>query len=119
VAPRFAKLSLELGGKNAMLVFADCDIDVAVDAAVRASFLNAGQICLCASRILVQDSADGFYERFAAAFAGKAAALTLGHPADASTDVGPLVSASHRDKARAHACATLPFVHRSPCLAAP
>jgi acyl-CoA reductase-like NAD-dependent aldehyde dehydrogenase len=119
VAPRFAKLSLELGGKNAMLVFADCDIDVAVDAAVRASFLNAGQICLCASRILVQDSADGFYERFAAAFAVKAAALTLGHPADASTDVGPLVSASHRDKARAHACATLPFVHRSSCLAAP
>ena len=55
VAPRFAKLSLELGGKNAMLVFADCDVDLAVDAAVRASFLNAGQICLCASRILVQD----------------------------------------------------------------
>ena len=119
VAPRFAKLSLELGGKNAMLVFADCDVDLAVDAAVRASFLNAGQICLCASRILVQDSADGFYERFAAAFAAKAAALTVGHPADASTDVGPLVSASHRDKARAHACAAPPLVHHSPCLAAP
>ena len=119
VAPRFAKLSLELGGKNAMLVFADCDVDLAVDAAVRASFLNAGQICLCASRILVQDSADGFYERFAAAFAAKAAALTVGHPDDASTDVGPLVSASHRDKARAHACATLPLAHRSSCLTAP
>ena len=65
VAPRFAKLSLELGGKNSLIVFADCDIDTAVDGAVRASFLNSGQICLCASRILVENTPDGFYEKFA------------------------------------------------------
>ena len=98
VASRFAKLSLELGGKNPLLVFADCDFDTTVSGAVRAAFLNSGQICLCASRILVQDTGDGFYERFASAFAERAAALVVGHPAEAATDVGPLVSAVQRDK---------------------
>jgi len=101
VAPRFAKLSLELGGKNPLLVFADCDLELAVQGAVRASFLNSGQICLCASRILVEDTADGFYERFAAAFANAASALKLGAPTDPSADIGPLVSAAQRDKVSA------------------
>ena len=103
VAPRFAKLSLELGGKNAMVVFADCDLELTVDAAVRATFLNAGQICLCASRILVEDAPGGFYERFAAAYAAKVAELTVGHPADETTDVGPLVSAAQRAKVAGYA----------------
>ena len=106
VAPRFAKLSLELGGKNAMVVFADCDFELTVEAAVRASFLNAGQICLCASRILIEDDAPrggDFYERFASAYAARAAALTVGHPADETTDVGPLVSAAQRAKVARYA----------------
>ena len=101
VAPRFAKLSLELGGKNPLLVFADCDLDLTVQGAVRASFLNSGQICLCASRILVEDTADGFYERFAAAFANAASALKLGAPTDPTADMGPLVSAAQRAKVSA------------------
>ena len=101
VAPRFAKLSLELGGKNPLLVFADCDFDLTVEGAVRASFLNSGQICLCASRILVEQTADGFYERFAAAFAAATAQLTLGAPTDAAADLGPLVSADQRRKVTA------------------
>jgi len=98
VAPRFAKLSLELGGKNAMIVYADCDVDVAVEGAVRASFLNSGQICLCASRILIEDDGRGFYERFTAAYAERAASLVVGHPSHPDTNIGPLVSAAQRDK---------------------
>jgi len=96
--PRFAKLSLELGGKNAMIVYADCDVDVAVEGAVRASFLNSGQICLCASRILIEDDGRGFYERFTAAYAERAASLVVGHPSHPDTNIGPLVSAAQRDK---------------------
>jgi aminomuconate-semialdehyde/2-hydroxymuconate-6-semialdehyde dehydrogenase len=57
----FKKLSLELGGKNAMIVFDDCDFDATVAAAVRSSFLNSGQICLCSSRLFVQA---GIYDRY-------------------------------------------------------
>ena len=103
VAPRFAKLSMELGGKNPLVVFADCDFETTVAAAVRASFLNSGQICLCASRILVEQTHDGFYERFTAAFAARARSLRLGHPLDASTDVGPLVSAAQHRKVSSYA----------------
>ena len=98
VAPRFAKLSLELGGKNPLVVFSDCDFDLTVTAAVRASFLNSGQICLCASRIFVQDDGTGFYERFVQAFAERAAALTVGMPSEPTTDIGPVISAAQRDK---------------------
>lgn len=107
VAPRFAKLSLELGGKNALLVFADCDLDAAVEGAVRASFLNSGQICLCASRILVERTNDGFYEAFADRFAQRAAQLTVGHPLDPSSDLGPLISEAQRDKVTSHVQAAL------------
>ena len=105
--PRFAKISLELGGKNSLIVFADCDIDTAVDGAVRASFLNSGQICLCASRILVENTPDGFYEKFATAFAARAAELAVGHPRSAATDLGPLVSAAQKSKVDAHVAAAL------------
>ena len=57
-----------MGGKNPAVVFADCDLDLAVDGVARAAFLNSGQICLCPERILVERMADGFHSRFAAAF---------------------------------------------------
>src|SRR5690606_18433825 len=71
-APRFRKLSLELGGKNPSIVFADAPREGLFDTLLRASFQNAGQICLCGSRILVER---GFYEEFRDAFVERAAAL--------------------------------------------
>src|SRR6185503_8481219 len=93
--PRFKKLSLELGGKNPNLVFADADLDEAVRTSVRSSFQNQGQICLCGSRILVEEAAyAGFVERFTAAVSR----LRLGDPLDPATDQGALVSRAHLDK---------------------
>jgi aminomuconate-semialdehyde/2-hydroxymuconate-6-semialdehyde dehydrogenase len=94
-APRFKKLTLELGGKNPTLVFADADLDAVLPAIVRSSFANQGQICLCGSRILVEAPA---FERFVAAFTARAAALRVGDPLDEDTDQGALISAAHRDK---------------------
>ncbi|MCB9662858.1 MAG: aldehyde dehydrogenase [Alphaproteobacteria bacterium] len=94
-APRFKKLSLELGGKNATVVFDDCDWEATLDGAVRAGFANQGEICLCGSRLLVQRSV---HDRFVEAYAARVAALTVGDPADPATRVGALVSAAHRDK---------------------
>jgi len=91
-APLFRKISLELGGKNPALVFADCDIDEAVSTLVRASFSNQGEICLCASRIYIQDS---IYESFKTKFIQKVKALKVGDPSDQTTDMGALVSAQH------------------------
>lgn len=94
-APEFKKLSLELGGKNPSLVFADCDIERAVQGTVRAAFANQGQICLCGSRLLVERSIhDEFVDRFVAAVR----ALRLGDPSDRTTEVGALISAAHREK---------------------
>ena len=94
-APRFKKLSLELGGKNPTLVFADCDFDAAVQGTVRAGFTNQGQVCLCGSRVLVEA---GLYERFLAALVQRVRGLRLGDPMDPRTELGALVSAAHRDK---------------------
>ncbi len=94
-APRFRKLSLELGGKNATIVFADADFDAAVDGAVRAAFSNQGQICLCGSRILVQSS---LYQRFRSAFLERVAALRVGDPLLTDSDLGALVSREHFEK---------------------
>lgn len=94
-APLFKKLSLELGGKNPTLVFADCDFDAAVAGALRAAFTNQGEICLCGSRILVERS---IYERFRDAFVAGTKKLKVGDPRDAGTDVGALVSKPHYDK---------------------
>lgn len=94
-APRFKKLSLELGGKNATLVFADADLDAAVAGAVRAGFTNQGQVCLCGSRILVERPLyDAFVERLVAAVS----AMRIGPPQDPATELGALVSLAHRDK---------------------
>jgi aminomuconate-semialdehyde/2-hydroxymuconate-6-semialdehyde dehydrogenase len=94
-APLFKKLSLELGGKNPTLVFADADFDAAVEGAVQAGFRNQGQICLCGSRLLVERS---IHDRFLAAFTERVRALRLGDPASPDTDLGALVSHAHRDK---------------------
>ena len=94
-APRFKKLSLELGGKNATVVFADCDFETAVEGAVRAGFQNQGQVCLCGSRLLIERA---IYDRFVEAFVARVRALHVGDPADAATQLGALVSHAHRDK---------------------
>lgn len=92
------KVSLELGGKNPTLVFADSDWGANLDTLVRSAFQNSGQICLCGSRILVERA---IYDEFRDAFIERTKALRLGDPADAATDLGPLVSQAHFDKVTA------------------
>lgn len=94
-APMFKKLSLELGGKNPNIIFADCDYDEALATTVRSSFSNQGQICLCGSRILVERP---IYEKFCEDLATRAKALRIGDPSDSSTDIGAVVSEGHMDK---------------------
>ncbi len=94
-APAFKKLSLELGGKNPTIVFADADIDEAVEGAVRAGFLNQGQVCLCGSRILIEKKVAA---RFEEAFVARVTAMRVGDPADPATELGALISLAHREK---------------------
>jgi aminomuconate-semialdehyde/2-hydroxymuconate-6-semialdehyde dehydrogenase len=94
-APLLKKLSLELGGKNPTLVFADSDWRAQLPTIVRSAFQNSGQICLCGSRILVER---GIYAEFRDAFVERALALRVGDPIDADNDLGPLVSQAHFDK---------------------
>jgi len=94
-APMFKKLSLELGGKNPNIIFADCDYDKMLQTTVLSSFSNQGQICLCGSRILVEDK---IYDRFKKDFVEKVKALTIGDPNEADTRVGAVVSAQHKEK---------------------
>jgi aminomuconate-semialdehyde/2-hydroxymuconate-6-semialdehyde dehydrogenase len=94
-APMFKKLSLELGGKNPTVIFADADVDAAIAGALRAGFTNQGEICLCGSRVLVERAV---YERVVEGLARGATALKVGDPSASDTDVGALVSAAHRDK---------------------
>ncbi len=89
------RVSFELGGKNPALVFADADLDEAVAGTVRSAFSNCGQICLCTERVYVERSV---FDTFVAKLAAAADALVLGPPEGADTDMGPLVSAVHRDK---------------------
>lgn len=94
-APMFKKLSLELGGKNPNIIFADCDYDDMLDTTVRSSFSNQGQICLCGSRIFVEAS---IYDKFKTDFVEKVKQLKVGHPSDATTNIGALVSKPHLEK---------------------
>ncbi|RKP08341.1 Aldehyde/histidinol dehydrogenase [Thamnocephalis sphaerospora] len=91
----FKKLSLELGGKNANIVFADCDFDQALSTSVRSSFTNQGEVCLCGSRIFVQRA---IYDRFVDALAHQAGQLKVGDPRAADTNLGALVSREHMEK---------------------
>ncbi|MCJ8318452.1 MAG: aldehyde dehydrogenase [Colwellia sp.] len=95
IAPQFKKLSLELGGKNPALVFADCDFDDTVEQVFKASFANQGQICLCASRIYIEQS---LYEKFKVALVAKAKALKPQDPLEKSAKMGAIVSKAHLDK---------------------
>lgn len=94
-APQFKKLSLELGGKNPNIIFADCDWEKMLQTTVQSSFSNQGQICLCGSRILVERS---IYDRFKDAFVAKAAALQVGDPLEPGSRLGAIVSQAHYDK---------------------
>ncbi|MEM7654779.1 MAG: aldehyde dehydrogenase [Bacteroidota bacterium] len=94
-APMFKKVSLEMGGKNATVIFADADYDDALNTSLRASFTNQGQICLCGSRILVEQST---YERFVEDFVEKAKQLQVGDPLDESTNIGAIVSEAQWNK---------------------
>lgn len=94
-APMFKKLSLELGGKNPNLVFADCDYEAALATSIRSSFANQGQICLCGSRIYVERP---LYERFTEDFVAAVKAMKVGDPLDEDTDLGAIVSRDQLEK---------------------
>lgn len=97
-AGTFKKLSLEMGGKNASVIFADADLERTLDGVARAAFLNQGQICLCGSRILVEES---LYDRVRTGLIERARKLKIGDPLVAGTDQGALVSKVHWEKVKA------------------
>ena len=94
-APMFKKLSLELGGKNPNIIFADCDWDKMMKTTIQSSFSNQGQICLCGSRILIEEN---IYEKFKTEFIQRTKALTVGDPLDENSKQGAVVSKLHFDK---------------------
>ncbi len=94
-APLFKKVSLELGGKNPNIIFADADLDAAIAGSVRSSFANQGQICLCSSRVFVERSA---YKDFVDRFIDKASQLKQGDPLDEKTDQGAIVNKTQLEK---------------------
>lgn len=94
-APMFKKVSLELGGKNPNIIFADCNWEKMMRTTIQSSFSNQGQICLCGSRILVEES---IYEKFKAEFIERAKKLTVGDPLEAESKQGAVVSKLHYDK---------------------
>ncbi len=95
VAPQFKKLSLELGGKNPNIIFADCDYETMMQTTLRSSFANQGQICLCGSRVLIEES---MYEKFREDFVHRSRELHVGDPLDDENDLGAVVSQPHQQK---------------------
>jgi len=94
-APMFKKLSLELGGKNPNIIFADCDFDKALKTTLLSSFANQGQICLCGSRIFVERP---IYEKFKKAFVEKVDRTIVSYPTDKKAKLGAVVSKPHMEK---------------------
>ena len=94
-ASSFKKLSLELGGKNASIIFDDCNLENTVKGVVRSGFLNQGQVCLCGSRILVQDK---IYDEFLEKFISEVESMKIGDPSDENTKLGALISPQHLSK---------------------
>jgi aminomuconate-semialdehyde/2-hydroxymuconate-6-semialdehyde dehydrogenase len=94
-APHFKKLALEMGGKNPNIVFADADLELALETSVQSSFSNQGQICLCGSRILVEQSV---YDDFVSGLVERTARLKVGDPLEPATEQGALISNAHRQK---------------------
>ena len=99
-APMFKKISLELGGKNPNIVFADCDFEKTVSTSVQSSFANQGEICLCGSRIYVEEA---IYDRFKKVFVEKTQKLVVGDPKNGETNLGALVSKDHLEKVESYA----------------
>lgn len=98
-APLFKKLSLEMGGKNPILIFDDCNYDKMLQTVVRSSFTNQGQICLCGSRIYVQE---GIYEKFKSDLVSMASQMEVGDPLKETSRLGAIVSKPHYDKILHH-----------------
>lgn len=94
-APQMKRVSFELGGKNAAIVFADADFEEAVAGVARSTFTNCGQVCLCSERVYVERP---IFERFVQALADRARAERAGDPWASETSLGPLISAGHREK---------------------
>jgi len=88
-------LSFELGGKNAAIVFEDCDFEEAVNGTARSVFTNGGQVCMCTERVYVHRS---IFDKFVSAMKAKAEQINIGWPLDEDTDMGPVISHKHRDK---------------------
>ncbi len=93
-APMFKKISLELGGKNATIILKDAEFEKHIDQIVKSAFLNQGQVCLCGSRILVQDS---IYEKFVEIFRLRVSQMKIGNPLDEDTELGSLISLRHKE----------------------
>lgn len=94
-AQSFKRVSLEMGGKNPNIIFADADFDKCLETTVRSTFSNQGQICLCGSRIFIERP---IYNKFRDALVAKAKSLRVGDPLDSATEMGALVSKPHFDK---------------------
>lgn len=99
VAPAVRPVSFELGGKNAAVVFADADLDRAVEGLTRSVFANTGQVCLCTERVYVERAV---FDEVTSRLVAQARALRLGRPEDPHTTTGPLISVAHRDKVQAY-----------------
>jgi aminomuconate-semialdehyde/2-hydroxymuconate-6-semialdehyde dehydrogenase len=112
-AATLKKVTLELGGKSANVIFDDADLDLAIEGSVLAMFRHSGQVCLAGTRMYVQD---GIYERFLERYLARVAALRVGDPQSKGSDMGPLISAQHRERvesfmARADAEGTPALLH--------
>ncbi|MBK6989714.1 MAG: aldehyde dehydrogenase [Bacteroidetes bacterium] len=95
IAPMFKKMSLELGGKNPAIIFADCDFEHAVKTTIKSSFSNQGEICLCGSRVFIERP---LYEKFKLALIEEAKKLKVGDPLDEKSKMGAIVSKPHYEK---------------------
>src|SRR5262249_19598036 len=93
--PHFKKVSLELGGKNATIILKDADLKKSIPTILRSAFLNQGEICLCGSKILVQED---IYDDFCEIFTEATKMLSVGDPKNEKTFMGPLISAAHFEK---------------------
>ncbi len=94
-APTFKKISLEMGGKNAGIIFSDCQYQEMLENTIWSTFGNQGEICLCTSRLLIQEN---IYDRFKSDFVEKAKNLLIGDPLNDNTQVGALISPTHQQK---------------------
>jgi aminomuconate-semialdehyde/2-hydroxymuconate-6-semialdehyde dehydrogenase len=94
-APMFKKLSLELGGKNPNIIFADCDFELALNTSIQSSFSNQGEICLCGSRMFIERK---IYDEFVTEFVKRTKTLVIGDPLEEQTRIGALVSETHKKK---------------------